>query len=432
MSKSASADWRKAAVSGYVLIILTFGVAGGWAAVAKLDSAVVAGGFVAVDTNRKVVQHYEGGIIDEILIKEGDSVQEGQVLFRIQKIQAQANYDLQNNQLNSALAIEARLLAERRLADDIEWPKEFADVSDKLQLQTLMRDEAAQFKERRQSLNNQSNVLESRIKQIAIEISGIEIQRQAAEKQLEFMQTELVNLRELQTRQLIAAQRVFALERERERLQGDIGRLIAEAAKGRGTTEEIKLQIQQLNQKFQEDAASALLDIRQKISDLRERIRVAHDVLRRVDIIAPRKGTVQNLKVFTIGQVVRAGEPLLEIVPDDEPLIIQAQISPTDIDSIKVGQMAEIQFPSFHDRQAPLMLGRLESVSRDRLIDEASRQPYFLGIISISRAEMPEIFKNRVRPGMPAEILVAAGERTALNYLVSPLANSLRKSFTEH
>ena len=199
-------------------------------------------------------------------------------------------------------------------------------------------------------LNNQSNVLESRIKQITIEISGIEIQRQAAEKQLEFMQTELVNLRELQSRQLMAAQRVFALERERERLQGDIGRLIAEAAKGRGTTEEIKLQIQQLNQKFQEDAASALLDIRQKISDLRERIRVAHDVLRRVDIIAPRKGTVQNLKVFTIGQVVRAREPLLEIVPDDEPLIIQAQISPTDIDSIKVGQMAEIQFPSFNDR----------------------------------------------------------------------------------
>jgi HlyD family secretion protein len=173
------------------------------------------------------------------------------------------------------------------------------------------------------------------------------------------------------------------------------------------------------------------LDVRQKIGDYRQRSIVAQDVLRRIEVTSPRSGTVQNLKASTLGQVVRAGEALLDIVPLDERLIVQAQFSPGDIDIVHQGQSAEIRFPAFHSRTLPLMMGHLESVSRDRLMDEATKQPYYLGIVSINKADIPDDYRARLRSGMPAEIIVASGERTVLTYLVSPLSSSIRKTFIE-
>lgn len=158
---------------------------------------------------------------------------------------------------------------------------------------------------------------------------------------------------------------------------------------------------------------------------------VANDVLRREEITSPRAGTAQDLKVFTIGQVVHSGEALLQIVPDDEPLIVEAQFSPNDIDTIYAGMQTEIRFPAFHSRTIPVMLGKLQSISHDRLIDETSHQPFFRGLISLNRADIPEEWRSRIRSGMPAEIIVAAGSRTVLSYLISPLTSSLRKSFRE-
>ena len=183
--------------------------------------------------------------------------------------------------------------------------------------------------------------------------------------------------------------------------------------------------------KQREEVANSLLEVREKIGDYRQKYVVAADVLRRVDAKAPRGGTVQNMKVFTLGQVVRPGELLLEIVPENERLIVHAQFSPTDIDIVHQGQQAEIKFPAFHSRTIPLMTGELESISHDRLMDEATKQPYYLGIISIDKADIPEEYRNRLRPGMPAEVIVAAGERTVLDYLVAPLKNSLAKTFIE-
>ena len=194
---------------------------------------------------------------------------------------------------------------------------------------------------------------------------------------------------------------------------------------------EINIQIQQLIQKFQEEVAANLLEARQKIADARERSSVAKDVLKRLDITAPRAGTVQNLKVFTIGQVIRGGEPLLDIVPDNEQLVVHAQFSPTDIDNVYSGMAAEVRFPAFHSRTIPVMIGSIESISHDRLLDETTRQYYFLGVISLNRTDIPEQYRSRVRAGMPAEVIVSGGERTVLSYLVSPLSSSLRKTFRE-
>ncbi len=426
------ANWRRVAIAGYVLIFVTFGVVGGWAAVAKIDRAVAAPGVVAIETNRKTVQHLEGGIVREILVKEGDAVDKGTILFRLENVQAKANYQTIENQLYDLLAVEARLIAERDQKAEISWPEELlAANSDGASDDHIRADQVAEFNKRRSSMQDQVNVLKSRIDQLGDEIHGTDLQRASAEGQIEFINKELVGLRELNDKKLIPTTRLYAMERERERLEGVIGETIATIAKSNGAVGEYDIQIQQLREKFQEDVAKTLVEVREKLADLRERLVVANDVLRRIEVFAPVAGTVQNLKVFTIGQVIRQGEPLLDIVPTNERLIIEVQFAPSDIDGVYGGQEAEVRFPAFHSRMIPLIMGRLESVSRDRLMDESSKQPYYRGIVVLDKMQIPEEWRSRLRAGMPAEVIVASGERTVLSYIVSPLAQTLRKGFID-
>jgi HlyD family secretion protein len=410
---------------------MTFGVAGVWAAVAKLDKAVIATGFIETETNRKTVQHLEGGIVRQILIKEGDHVAEGQVLFRLEQVQAEANNESLSNQLDSALALEARLVAERDGAQEISWPKEFKDRLVEPTLSHTLDDQIHQFEERRGSLEGQKNVIESRIVQLHKEIDGISIEKTSTESQTTYINQELVGLRELAGKNLVPVTRVYAMERERTRLEGSVGRAVADMAKAESSIDEMNIQIQELTQKFQEEVASSLLDARQKIADLRERLSVSQDVVNRLAITAPRAGMVQNLKVFTIGQVLRGGEPLLDIVPDNDALVVHAEFSTTDIDNVFAGMTSEVRFPAFHSRTIPVMLGKIESISHDRLLDESTHQYYYLGLVSLNRGDIPDEYRSRVRAGMPAEIIVSSGERTVLNYLVGPLSSSLRKTFRE-
>jgi len=430
-SNRSSSEWRPVAFAGYTLIAMTFGVAGVWAAVAKLDKAVIATGFVETETNRKTVQHLEGGIVRQILIKEGDHVTEGQVLFRLEQVQAEANNESLSNQLDSALALEARLVAERDGARKISWPKEFTDRLIEPTLSHTLDDQIHQFEERRGSLEGQKNVIESRIVQLHKEIDGISIEKTSTESQTTYINQELVGLRELAGKNLVPVTRVYAMERERTRLEGSVGRAVADMAKAESSIDEMNIQIQELTQKFQEEVASSLLDARQKIADLRERLSVSQDVVNRLAITAPRAGMVQNLKVFTIGQVLRGGEPLLDIVPDNDALVVHAEFSTTDIDNVFAGMTSEVRFPAFHSRTIPVMLGKIESISHDRLLDESTHQYYYLGLVSLNRADIPEEYRSRVRAGMPAEVIVSSGERTVLNYLVGPLSSSLRKTFRE-
>lgn len=429
-------SWVRIAALGYGLIILTFGVLGGWAAVAKIDRAVSAPGVVSIDTNRKTVQHLEGGIVREILVKEGEAVAQGAVLFRFENVQAKADYQLNENQLHSLLAIEARLVAERDEKGDIAWPEEIAPNSSsawdtKAWDDQVMADQIAEFNKRRLSLQGQDEVLRSRIDQLRDEIHGTDLEKSSTESQVNYIDKELIGLRELDEKKLIPTSRLYAMERERERLQGAIGEAIANIAKSNEQIGEFSLQIRQIKENFQEQIAGLLTDTRQKIADLREKLAVTKDILRRVEVVAPVAGTVQNLKVFTIGQVVRPAEPLLDIVPKNERLNIEVQFSPNDIDGVVVGQKAEIRFPAFHSRTIPLILGHLQTVSLDRLVDENSKQPYYRGIVELDSTDIPDELRARVRAGMPAEVIVASGERTVLDYLVSPLTSTLRRSFIE-
>lgn len=424
-------DWRLIAVAGYAVIAVTFGVGGVWAAVAKLDEAVIATGDVSIETNLQTVEHYEGGIVREILVKEGEHIDKGQVLFRLQKVQAEASDASIQTQLDSVLALEARLIAERDKSAKIQWPQEFAGRSADAYLSHTIADQEYQFEKRRAYLVSQIDILNKMIAGLHDEIRGIATEKASSETQVGYLNEELRPLVELSAKQLVPTSRVYEMEREKARLEGIIGGAVADTAKAEGSIGELELQIEQIHQKFQDDVAASLLDARQKIADLRDKARVARDVLARNDIRAPRSGTLQNLRVFTIGQVVHPGESLVDLVPDDDPLIVEAQFLTTDIDHVYPGARAEIRFPAFHSRMIPVMMGTLQSISHDRLFDELRRQYYFRGLISLSRADIPEEYRSRLRPGMPAEIIVAAGSRTALSYLISPLADSLRKAFRE-
>jgi len=422
-------SWRGPAVLGYSLIAFSFGVLGTWSAVAKIDSAVVAPGIVITESNRKTVQHLEGGIVKDILIREGSNVVEGQVLFRMDTTQPQAALEVYRNQLDTLLAQEARLVAERDGADIIKWP-EVLSSSNRPSVERSVADQLKQFAERRASLEGQVGILKKRTDQYRTEMAGLQREQTATEGQLQFIKEELSDLHGLFKDNLVQKSRVLVLEREKRRLEGIIGRSLADQSKAEEGISEANLQMRQLRQKFLEDVSNSMADIRQKIGELQEKVAVARDVLNRTDVVAPRSGVVQNLKIFTVGGVVKAGEALVDIVPEQDSRIIQARISPFDIEYVRIGMDAEIRIQSFQARLLPIITGRVQSISRDRLIDD-QKQPYFLAQVVIEKDKLPPEVKENLTAGMPTEIIMPTGERSVMNYLLLPLKDRMRSAMRE-
>ena len=426
-----SSDWHRPARFGYLVIFLTFGVGGLWATFAKVGDAVIAPAFVVVETNRKAVQHLEGGIVSDIFVKENDRVTEGQVLLRLSNIQAKASLVTVQNQLIAAEVQEARLTAERDQQPQIELPQNIRDrISDPV-VAHAVSDQQAAFQDRRNSVQGQINVLESRIQGLKTEIQGLAIEQKATQQEVALIDQELVGYHQLLDKHLMQLTQVLDKERERTRLEGIIGRSIADQAKAQNTIGEANLNIAAIRHKFQEETAAGILDIRQKISDLTEKVAVTTDIMQRIEVRAPVSGHVLDLKVYSAGQVIRGAEPLMQIVPDDERLVVHAHFLPTDIDRIQRASHVEVRFPSFHARTTPVVLGEIESVSSDRMTDEATHQPYYLGVVSVTRLQIPEELRDRVRAGMPAEVIAPLGDRSVISYLISPLREAWHKSLRE-
>lgn len=428
----ANDDYRSVALIGYAIIFITFGIFGGWAATAPLDSAVAAGGAIVKEMNRKIIQHLEGGIVREILIREGDHVDAGTVLFRLDPTQPQANVQTYRIQYYALLAQEARLIAERAHTDIISFPDELTKAAQNDNaVRRTVADQREQFLDRRNSLNGQISILRSRIDTLKKEIQALENEKESKERQVAFLIDEIAGLRELFQKGLTPKGRLLALEREKANLEGQIGRSIADRSKALNNISESELQIKQLNQRFEEDVSKEITEVRTRLSDIREKYFVAEDVLRRLDIKSPTTGVVQNLRVFTIGAIIRSGEPLLEVVPDHDELIVQAHVSPNDVDMLRAGMAAEVRFTTFHSRTIPVISGVVISVSRDRLVDEASKQPYFLVQVRVTEDNLPQELQGRLVAGLPAEVLIPTGERTLIQYIAQPLTNALRKSLRE-
>ncbi|MFE1599238.1 HlyD family type I secretion periplasmic adaptor subunit [Methylobacterium sp. ID0610] len=423
--------WRRYAIAGYALIAATFGVMGSWACVIRLDRAVISPGIIIAENSRKVVQHFEGGMVSEVLVRDGQSVREGDVLLRIDPLQSRASADLFRTQLDAALILEARLRAEQDLTSELELPPDIVARREEPAIARTIRDQTNQLAERRKSLQSQLDLIAARVKQMQTEMVGLAVEKASVEAQVAFIDEELGGLRSLREKNLIPLSRLLVMERERTRLQGVIGRSVAETAKAENAIGEAGMQITQIKQKLQETVSAQLLETRQKIAELREKLLVAQDVLRRHEIRASHSGVVQGLKVYTIGQVIRSGEALMEIVPTNDRLVVSVQFSPNDLEAVHAGMKAEVKFPTFQTRRTPTILGTLKTVSRDRLIDDTTKQAYFAGIVEIDERQVPAEVKHRLLAGLPAEIIVSAGERTVVDYMVSPFFDAMGRAFHE-
>lgn len=426
-----SGDHRCFVAIGSLAIAVVFGVFGGLAAVAPLDSAAIAPGRVAAETSTKPIQHLEGGIVREILVKEAQAVAEGQVLFRLEPTQARANKELLRKQLEAALAEEARLTAEREGKSNLALPSTLAKKRNGADVPSDVTDQELQFSERRASLDSQTKIHRTRRDQAAKEIEGLLRRTTATREQIDSLTADLANLGKLQEKGLYPKSKLSALQRERSRLEGELAGHQGEIARLGEVQREADQQIVQLEQKFKTDAGQQLNEVRGRISEVREKLTVAEDVMSRVEIKAPQKGIVQGIKVLTPGAVVRAGEALAELVPTGDKLIMAVRVSPLDIDSVEQGQTAEVRLHAFASRGLKTILGRVERVGADVMLDDFTKEPYYLARVEVDTQTVTDEVKRKLQPGMPADVLITTGERTILQYLVSPIADLLFKSMRE-
>lgn len=422
---------KPVALAGYVLIFLTFGVLGSWAAVAKLDSAVVAPATISLEGNRRVVQHFEGGIVEEILVFEATRVDQGDVLLRLSSVEAQSNLDVLSTRLDVARMIEARLLAERKLAEEISFPADLVSRENQI-VGAVQEDQLDLFREGRSILKSQEDILRARMGQIEVHIEGLELQKSAFQRRIENYTEMLDRMRDGESRGLIQGNVLSQREDEMIEIEANLGQVISDIAQARASIGETELQILQLTQEYRQRANTELEQIRAEISELQERRKVAADVLNRTEIRAPGSGSIQNLKVHTVGSVVRPGDVLMELVPEDEELVINARVSPIDKDNVAPGLLTEVRFTAFKTKLTPIMLGEVESVSGDVITPENPNEPpYFLARVTVDENDIPEEIRDRITAGMPADVIITTGERTVANFIVSPLMDAVRKSMIE-
>lgn len=424
-------DHRGFARFGYIAIALVFGGLGLWAAFAPLDSAAHATAKVAVESDRKPVQHLEGGIVREILVKETQRVAEGDVLFRLQPTQAQASSDTIAKQVDVAMAQEARLLAESSNEKAIRFPEALLARRTIAETAMAIADQEKQFTERRRSLDNQTGIFRVRIEQTTKDIAGRRARIDSSRAMHQNLVDELANLEPLKAKGLTTNTRILPLQREKLRLEGDIGQIVAELAKLEEAIEESAIQIRLAEQKFREEAQAQIAEVRAKLSELREKLGVARDVLARIEVRSPRDGIVQGIKIQSIGAVVKPGETIAEVIPVGDELVLSAQVNPIDIDSVHAGQKAEIKFASFSRRDTPPIFGKVATVSADSFVDEITKQPYYRAKVVIDPHGIPADLAKRLVPGMPAEVLIIRGERTAIEYLIGPLRDAIWRTMRD-
>ena len=418
-------------IFGLLVVLIAFAGIGGWAATAPMASAVPAAAILTVKGERKLVQHYEGGIVDKVLVEEGETVEAGQLLVLLNDIQVAATAYRLRNQIDLHVAQMARLGAERDLSSSLIFPDELLSRLNETSVLEIVESERLQFSARRESLNGQVNILKQRISQLLDQVEGHRIQRKSRFDQLEIFDMELVGLRELYEKGYYPRNEILARERAMARLRGEAGSDDAQIAKAQNGVGEAKSQIINLYQRFREDVVAQYQNVQTTTSDLRQRLAVAEDVLARIEVKAPQSGIVQNLAVHTIGGVVRAGQLLMEIAPQDKELLVEAQVSPNDIDNVQVGQQAEVRLVALNLRLTPSIMGTVISVSGDRLVDQVTGVGYFLIRAEISESEVAKLGEVVLSAGMPADVLIKTGERTALAYLLKPLTDSLARGMNE-
>lgn len=431
MAPKPSADYRSTLRRGYGSLLAVFIALFGWCAFAHIDSAVVAPGQISVETNRKTVQHLEGGIVGEILVRDGDVVKQGDVLLRLDQTRSAASAELYRKQQAIALALEARLLAQAGLRETLVFPPAVNELAGDPMVQSALTDNQRQFDSRRNTFLSASSVLESQSLQAQKDMNQAKSDKQTAEQQLASIQRELRPLEKLFEQGLVPLPRVTTLQRQEQQVAGASTKADIDLARATERVVEIDTKRKQLRQEYTQEAATAMQEVRKALSDVQQQLILARDTLKRVDIIAPVGGQVQQLRIFTVGGVLRPGDPILDIVPESAKLFIRAHVSPLDVDRVRPGMPVEVRLPQFQRFQSEVIRGTVRSISRDVLVDDVTHQPYYAMDADVDRSTIQEDINSKLVAGMTTDVIVPTGERTILQYFVSPILNRLAVSMRE-
>lgn len=418
---------------GLVAVFLLVGGFGAWATLTQIAGAIVTSGQIEVDQNRQVVQHPDGGVIAELLIDEGDFVEQDQLLIKLDPTELSSQLAITEGQLFEIMARRGRLEAEQNGSTDIEFEEELlalaqtnGDVAEMIAGQVRL------LEARDLTINGQKEQLGKRKAQIFSQVEGISAQQDALRQQLELIEEELSNQRSLLERGLAQASRVLNLQREQARLSGQVGDLVAQVAQAEGRITEIDIEMLGLDSVRREEAVTQLRDLQYRELELAETRRALQTQLSRMDVRAPVSGIVYGLQFFAPRSVVRPADPVLYLVPQDRPLVIATQVDTIHIDQVYPGQAVTLRFPALDQRTTPELSGTVSQVSADAFTDEASRASYYRAEISVT-AEQLSLLPEDVTlvPGMPVEAYIRTTDRTPLAYLVKPLTDYFAKAFRE-
>ncbi|CAI8978918.1 Membrane fusion protein (MFP) family protein [Pseudomonas sp. IT-P258] len=415
--------------TGLLIVFVTFGLFGGWAAFAPLDGAAYAPGVVTVQTYRKTVQHLEGGIVRDLLAHDGDIVNKGDPVIVLDDAQLRSEYEMTRSQLIAAKTMEVRLLAERDNLSTIAFPNT-AEFDSQRSVEARYG-ETQVFNARRTSRQGQISVLQERIRQLNQQINGTDAMIGTKTNLQESYSGEIAELKELLAQGFVDKQRMLEQARKLDLLKSEVADHRSTNIKTRLQINETQLQILQIDKDFSADVAKQLAETQTKAYDLQEKTSALEDRLGRVVIRAPDDGMIIGMTVHTIGGVVRAATPLLDIVPSVSDLVVEAQVSPNDIDRIAIGKVADIRFSAFNSATTPVIEGRVTSISGDRLINEKTSAPYYLARVSVTQAGAQKLGDRKLLAGMPADVFINTGKRTMLQYLMQPARNVIAQSMIE-
>jgi HlyD family type I secretion membrane fusion protein len=433
MSGEKTDRWsaRGPLIGGFLGLLVLVGGFGTWAVLTNIAGAVIAPGRVEVDQNRQVVQHPDGGVVADILVKEGDVVAEGDLLISLDPSELDSELAVVEGQLFEVLARRARFEAERDGAPVLVFDPLLANSANPVAAE-LMEGQQRLFEARLDSAEAEKSQLSKRRDQIEDQIEGIRAQQAATAEESRLIALELADQQSLLDRGLAQATRVLALQREMANLTGQAGELTSAVAQAEGRITEIEIEILRIETTRREDAITRLRDLQFNEIELAERRRALIEKLDRLDIRAPVSGVVYGMQVFAPRSVIRPADPVLFLIPQDRPLIITTQVEPIHIDQIHPGQSVTVRFPAFDQRRTPELMGRITLVSADAFQDEQSRISFYRAQVELLPGEIGRLpAEMTLLPGMPVEAFIRTGERTPFDYLAKPLADYFARAFRE-
>jgi HlyD family secretion protein len=418
-------------IIGLTVVVVLAGGLGGWASTAQISGALIAPGSVVVESNVKKVQHPTGGVVGELLARDGDLVKAGQVVVRLDDTVTKASLAIVVKTLDGLWARAARLEAEQRGLDKVAFPKMLLDRADDPDVKNIIASETKLFEVRTYGRAGQKAQLRERVTQLNEEIAGLAAQERAKDQEIALVEKELTGVRDLYDKHLVQISRLTTLERDTARLNGERAQYMASRAQAKGKITETELQIIQVDKDMVSEVSKDLRESNDKIGEFVERKVTAEDQLRRTDIRAPQDGMVLQSTVHTVGGVITAGDAIMMIVPQTDDLRVEAKVNPQDIDKLQIGQKTLLRLSAFNQRTTPELNGVVTRVSPDVTTDQRTGQSYYTIRVSMPPEEVARLGDNKLIPGMPVEAFVQTGDRTMLSYLIKPFSDQLMRAFRE-